>query len=103
MAHNRSGKATETRWWEYRRAQNSKPSTYRCPLCNELLPSLSDHMLLFPEGDHSRRRHAHMACVMQARSEGRLPTRDEWERAQPGWQPPPSLWQRLTGRGRGRT
>ncbi|MDE3132989.1 MAG: hypothetical protein KGL15_02870 [Acidobacteriota bacterium] len=55
-------------------------------------------MLLFPEGDHSRRRHAHTACVMRAREQGKLPTRAEWERAQPGWQPRPSLWQRLRGR-----
>lgn len=66
------------RWWEVRRAQNRKPATYRCPLCGQHLPSLSEHMLLFPEGDHSRRRHAHTACVMKARKEGRLPTRDEW-------------------------
>ena len=98
MSQNRRGKAADVRWWEFRRAQNSKPSTYRCPLCNELLPSLSDHMLLFPEGDHGRRRHAHMACFMQARADGRLATRDEWERAQPGWTPPPSLWQRLRRR-----
>lgn len=39
-------------------------------------------MLLFPEGDHSRRRHAHLACVMQARQQGRLPTRDEWAKRQ---------------------
>ena len=73
MARNESA-----RWWEARRAQNRKPATYRCPLCGEHLPSLSEHMLLFPEGDHSRRRHAHTACVMKARQEGRLPTRDEW-------------------------
>jgi hypothetical protein len=71
------------RWWEARRAQNRKPATYRCPLCGALLPALSDHMLLFPEGDHGRRRHAHTACVMRARSEGRLPTRSEWEHSHP--------------------
>lgn len=70
------------RWWEARRAQNRKPATYTCPLCHQLLPALSEHMLLFPEGDHSHRRHAHTACVMRARQEGRLPTRDEWEAAQ---------------------
>jgi len=70
------------RWWEARRAQNRKPATYRCPLCNQLLPALSEHMLLFPEGEHSRRRHAHTACVMKARREGRLPTRDEWQKSQ---------------------
>ena len=64
--------------------RTASPSTYRCPLCGELLPALSEHMLLFPEGDHSRRRHAHTACVMKARAEGRLPTREEWERTQPG-------------------
>ena len=69
------------RWWEVRRAQNRKPATYHCPLCGELLPALSDHMLMFPEGDHSRRRHAHTDCVLRARREGRLPTRDEFERA----------------------
>lgn len=100
MSRNWDGKAADSRWWEYRTAQNLKPSTYTCPLCNELLPALSAHMLLFPEGDHSRRRHAHTSCVMRARSEGRLPSRQEWERAQPGWRPRPSLWQRLRGRDR---
>lgn len=81
MPSKRSVGDTEARWWEARRAQNLKPATYRCPLCGELLPALTDHVLLFPEGDHSRRRHAHTACVFKARAEGRLPTRDEWERA----------------------
>jgi hypothetical protein len=77
------------RWWEARRAANRKPATYRCPLCGELLPALSDHMLLFPEGDHSRRRHAHTDCVLRARREGRLPTRDEFEREHaPAHRPP---------------
>lgn len=71
------------RWWEVRRAQNRKPATYRCPLCGQHLPALSEHMLLFPEGDHSRRRHAHTRCVMEARKAGRLPTRAEWEAGQP--------------------
>ncbi|WP_249011389.1 hypothetical protein [Conexibacter sp. DBS9H8] len=64
-------------WWEIRRAQSTKPATYSCPLCGGRLPALSEHMLLFPEGDHSRRRHAHSACVLAARREGRLPTRQE--------------------------
>jgi hypothetical protein len=64
-------------------AQNRKPATYRCPLCGELLPALSEHMLLFPEDDHSRRRHAHAACVMRARKQGRLPSKDEWAASQP--------------------
>lgn len=72
----------EVRWWDARRAHNRKPATYRCPLCGGQLPALSDHMLLFPEGDHSRRRHAHTDCVIRARREGRLPTESEWRRAQ---------------------
>jgi hypothetical protein len=72
------------RWWSVRRAQNRKPATYRCPLCGKYLPALSAHMLIAPEGDASHRRHAHTACVMAARKQGRLPTRDEWRRAQGG-------------------
>ena len=78
-----------------RRAQNLKPATYRCPLCGRHLPALSEHMLLFPEGDRSRRRHAHTECVMSARQAGRLPTRDEWLKTQPR---PPSVWRRLAER-----
>lgn len=81
-----------------RRAQNRKPATYRCPLCGDLLPALSEHMLIVPEGDASRRRHAHTECVLRARRAGRLPTREEWERAQPGWEPAPTLWARLRKR-----
>jgi len=71
-------------WWSIRRAHNSKPATYRCPLCGKHLPALSQHMLVFPDGDHGRRRHAHTACVRQARSAGRLPLRDEVEPPRPG-------------------
>jgi hypothetical protein len=93
--------AQSPRWWEARRAQNRKPASYRCPLCGNLLPALSEHMLLFPEGDHSRRRHAHTACVMAARKQGRLPTKSEWERSQPGWPAGhPRLLQRLLRRRR---
>jgi hypothetical protein len=73
----------EPRWYEVRRAQNLKPATYRCPLCNKHLPALSEHLLLFPEGDRSRRRHAHTECVMRARRAGRLPTRGEYRATQP--------------------
>ena len=79
-----------------RRAQNRKPATYRCPLCGKHLPALSEHALIAPEGDSSRRRHAHTNCVMRAREAGELPTRDEWLATQPR---PPSLWRRLLGRG----
>jgi len=79
-------------WWYLRRAQNRKPATYRCPLCGRYLPSLSEHILMVPEGDSSRRRHAHTKCVMAARARGRLPTRQEWLATQPR---PPGLWRRL--------
>jgi len=82
-------------WWEVRPAANRKPATYRCPICGRHLPALSEHMLMFPEGDHSRRRHAHTACVMAARAAGRLPLREDWRAAQPR---PPSLWRRLLAR-----
>ncbi len=71
------------RWWAIRRAQNRKPATYRCPLCGGFLPALSEHMLMAPEGDSSRRRHAHSDCVMRARQAGRLPSREEWLATQP--------------------
>jgi hypothetical protein len=83
------------RWWAVRRAQNLKPATYRCPLCGKQLPALSEHMLIVPEGDSTRRRHAHTDCVLRARKHGRLPTRQEWLKTQPT---PPSLWQRLRAR-----
>jgi hypothetical protein len=70
-------------WWTMRRAQNRKPATYRCPFCRGFLPSMSEHVLIAPEGDASRRRHAHTACVVAARKAGRLPSRDEWLKTQP--------------------
>jgi hypothetical protein len=72
------------RWYAIRPAQNRKPATYRCPLCGNHLPALSAHMLVVPEGDPSRRRHAHSACVMAARRAGRLPLREEVEPRKPG-------------------
>ena len=78
---------TDPRWWELRRAQNLKPATYTCPLCGRRLQSMTDHVLLFPEGDHSQRRHAHLDCVRRAREAGRLPSRSEWKKTRPrrGW------------------
>jgi hypothetical protein len=78
-----------------RPAQNLKPATYLCPFCGERLPALSEHVLIWPEGDKSRRRHAHTECVLRARSDGRLPTEEEWRRAQPQT---PSAWGRLRAR-----
>ena len=72
------------RWYAVRPASNRKPATYHCPLCGRLLPALSDHMLVLPEGDASRRRHAHARCVMNARRAGRLPLREEVEPRRPG-------------------
>ena len=77
-------KQPKPRWWTIRTAQNRKPSTYRCPLCGNQLPSLQPHMLIIPEGDASRRRHAHSACVMAARKAGRLPSQAEWRAAARG-------------------
>ncbi|RKQ93394.1 hypothetical protein C8N24_3257 [Solirubrobacter pauli] len=66
-----------------RPAANLKPATYRCPFCEEHLPSLMGHMLVVPEGDTRRRRHAHTECVLIERRAGRLPSRDEWLATQP--------------------
>ncbi len=83
----------KARWYAVRPAANRKPATYRCPLCGGMLPALSEHMLVTPEGDSSRRRHAHSACVMAARKQGRLPLHEDVEPA------PPGLLSRLFGRG----
>ena len=74
----------DARWYAVRPAANRKPSTYRCPLCGQLLPALSAHMLVVPEGQSQRRRHAHTKCVAQARKSGRLPLREDVEPRQPG-------------------
>jgi hypothetical protein len=87
------------RWWSMRPAQNLKPATYRCPLCGKHLPALSEHLLIAPEGEMSKRRHAHTACVLSARKAGRLPSQEEWRATQPRG---PSLWERLRGRRPGR-
>jgi hypothetical protein len=88
-------KPKDARWWSVRRAQNRKPATYTCPLCGRYLPALSEHLLIAPEGDSQRRRHAHTECVLAARKAGRLPSRDEWLRAQPR---PPSSLRRIADR-----
>jgi hypothetical protein len=67
-----------------RPAQNLKPSTYTCPFCGKRLASMSEHVLIAPEDDRSKRRHAHMECVRKARAAGKLPTRDEWREAERG-------------------
>lgn len=75
-----------------RQTQSRKPATYRCPFCGKHLPALSEHVLIAPEGDSSRRRHAHTACVLAERGAGHLPTEEDWRRTQPQ---PPSIWHRL--------
>jgi hypothetical protein len=52
-------------------------------------------MLIAPEGDSRRRRHAHIECVLAARARGELVLYDEWRRAQPR---PPRWWRRLLAR-----
>jgi hypothetical protein len=77
------GATGKVQWWSMRRAQNRKPATYRCPVCGGYLPALSEHVLLVPEGDQRRRRHAHTRCVLAERKAGRLMTQDEWRDTQP--------------------
>lgn len=59
-------------------------------------------MLIAPEGDARRRRHAHTDCVLRARAAGRLALREEWLATRPAAakkKSRPSLWRRLLGRG----
>jgi len=53
-------------------------------------------MLIAPEGDTRRRRHAHTECVVAARERGQLLLREDWLRSQARG---PSLWSRLLRRG----
>jgi hypothetical protein len=73
------------RWYTVRPSGNRKPVTYRCPLCGERLPALVQHMLVLPEGDPQRRRHAHTDCMLEARRSGKLPLREDVEPPQPGF------------------
>ena len=70
-----------------RHAQSFKPASYTCPLCSKQLHAMSDHILVKPEGDPERRRHAHPACVHAARTQGLLPSREEFERSESQSQP----------------
>jgi hypothetical protein len=88
-------KLPAARWWTVRATHSNKPATYRCPICGRHLPALSEHVLMFPEDDKSRRRHAHTKCVLAARQQGELLLREDWLRKQPR---PPSLWRRLLRR-----
>jgi hypothetical protein len=77
-----------------RRAHSNKPATYTCPICGRYLAAMSEHVLIAPEGDMQRRRHAHLQCVSAAR----LPTLDDWRKTQPR---PPGLFARLRSAIRG--
>jgi hypothetical protein len=57
-----------------------EPASCRCPFCDDLLPALSEHVLVVPKGDARRRRHAHTARALRERTARRLPARDEWLR-----------------------
>jgi len=83
-------------WWAMRRAQNGKPATYRCPFCDQRLHAMSEHVVIAPEGNVDRRRHAHAECVAAAHERGELPTYDDWRATQPKG---PSLFARLLRRG----
>jgi hypothetical protein len=84
MARDPAQDFRSARWYTVRPSAGRKPATYRCPLCGGRLPALSPHMLVLPEGDPQRRRHAHSACVMKARRAGRLALREEVEPRPPG-------------------
>jgi len=58
-------------WYSVRPVRSLKPATYRCPLCGLRLHAMSDHVLIAPEGDTTRRRHAHLECVRAANLPGR--------------------------------
>ena len=70
-------------WWSVRAAHNLKPATYRCPFCGYRLHAMSPHVLIAPEGDTSRRRHAHAECAQAAFEQGRITSYDAWRKSQP--------------------
>jgi hypothetical protein len=72
------------RWYAVRRAAGARVATYRCPLCGERFVAQAEHVLVTPEGQAARRRHAHTDCVVRARRAGRLPLREEVEPRRPG-------------------
>jgi len=65
-----------------RPAQSLKPASYVCPFCDGMLHATSEHALVAPEGDVSKRRHAHLECVVAERRRGHLLTEDEWSSRQ---------------------
>jgi hypothetical protein len=73
----------DARWWTLRPARSNRPATYLCPFCNSHLHAMSEHVVIAPEGDVDRRRHAHTACVASGRKAGTFRTHDDWREAQP--------------------
>jgi hypothetical protein len=67
----------KARWWAVRRAQSQRPATYQCPFCDELLHAMSEHLVIAPEGNVDRRRHAHTECVLAARKAGTFTTYED--------------------------
>jgi hypothetical protein len=67
----------EASWWAVRRAQSQRPATYQCPFCEELLHAMSEHLVIAPEGNADRRRHAHTECVLAARKAGTFRVYDD--------------------------
>ncbi|HEY6068505.1 MAG TPA: hypothetical protein VIU81_07400 [Gaiellaceae bacterium] len=84
----------EIRWWSLRASRSNRPETYTCPLCGRRLHAMSDHVVIAPEGDVERRRHAHLECVAAARNRGSFRTEDDWRATQPRR---PGLLSRLFG------
>jgi hypothetical protein len=68
---------SDPQWWTLRRAQSMRPATYRCPFCDEFLHAMSEHVVIAPEGDVDRRRHAHLDCVRRERDAGRFRLYDD--------------------------
>jgi hypothetical protein len=89
VSHRR--KLPSARWWTVRRAHSNKPATYTCPFCGRYLTAMSEHVLIAPEGDMQKRRHAHSQCAAKAQ----LPSREDWRRTQPR---APGLFARMFGR-----
>jgi len=57
---------------------------------------MSEHVVIAPEGDVERRRHAHIECVLAARRAGTFRTYDDWRATQPRR---PGLLARIFGGG----
>ena len=84
----------EARWWSLRASRSNRPATYTCPFCGRRLHAMSEHLVIAPEGDVDRRRHAHIECVAAARKRGAFRTEDDWRKSQPRR---PGLLSRLLG------